>query len=567
MTRTRAACRVRCMTKEQSMAAASHGAYDTHADERARAHGTPDRRDTHGSGSNPLDEVKPELNTLSGFWTKINNDAIFNLAAMLAYNLLMSAFPILLVILAIGGFLLGAVSPHGQSNLQRSIGSALPGGSALFVNVQHNLSHSAGLLLIVGIVVAIVSGSGLFMTMEWCFDIVFRLRMRDAIRQRLMSIGMLLLYAILIPIVLLASILPATIVRATSAGGNNPLYNFIVQAIGDLFSVIVAAILLGVMYVVVPNRHVEWKEVWKGTLVGAILLVLYETLFPFYVSVFLKPQNYGSTAGFAVVILIFFYYLAFIIVLGAEINSWAAGQRQTAGALPGILHELQAHNTTRGAAGPTAGMPQEDMQHHKGAAAMETPEAAIEHERVDHKDDNTPPKFAESGVAAPGYTIEPKGEREAVHDQTRDPYGGEPRHESKLAKTKDEAIAKARSLHQGDDNTHTDGSSGGASGGSSGESRQSGRTSAERDGAGAAHPVAAVAASPDTLAARAGGSSAMERPSTPTTYLPVRPLSQPAKRALLGVLAAGTVAVLPVLRIMPDLLRDDERTPARNGPR
>lgn len=520
------------------MAAATHGAYEQGADGR-----TTEPTDNES----PLDRVKPELNTFRAFWTKISNDAIFNLSAMLAYTLLMSAFPILLVILAIGGFLLSTVSPNGQATLEHSIGSVLPGGSELFVNVQNQLTRSAGLLLIIGIVLALITGSGLFLTLEWAFGIVFRLRGRNPIRQRLMSIGMLLLYAVLIPIVLLASIIPATIVRITSAGGQIPFYGFVVQAIGDIFSVLVAAVLIGAIYVVVPNRQVKWKEVWKGTLVAAVLLVLYETLFPFYVGMFLKPQNYGAVAGFAVVILIFFYYLAFIVVLGAEINSWAAGQRQTAGDIVSILHEVQAHNTTRGAAGPTAGMPQEDLQHGKGASAMRTPESAVEHERKDHKDDNTPPKFAETGVAAPGYTIEPKGTRESVADETQHPYGGEPRQTSKTANTTEEAIAQAQTLQQGESATGHDG-------GPSGE-----HPSNERNDARAPHLLAAVALGPTAIpapshvsvapawaAAQAGG------------YRPARPLTLPAKRALLGVLAAGTVAVLPVLRIVPNLLRDED---------
>lgn len=524
------------------MAAATRGVYESGVDEHKRA-GENDKT--------PADAIKPELSSLGAFWSKISNDAIFNLSAMLAYNFLMSAFPILLVILAIGGFLLGTVSPNGQVSLEHSIGGALPGGSALFVNVQHNLTHSAGLLLIVGIVLAIISGSGLFLTMEWCFGIIFRLRGRAPIRQRLMSIGMLLLYTVLIPIVLLASIIPATVERITNAGGNNPLSSFFLQALGDLFSVVVAAILLGVMYVVVPNRRVRWREVWKGTLVAAVLLVLYESLFPLYVSDFLKPQNYGATAGFAVVILIFFYYLAFILVLGAEINSWAAGQRQTASDIVSVLHEVQAHNTTRGAAGPTAGMPQEDLQHYKGATAMETPAAAIEHEREDHKDDNKPPKFAESGVAAPGYTIAPKNGREAAADETQRPYGGDPSHASRTADTKDEAIAQARSLEQGHAEGHQDGTSSGN------------RAQSEGDDAPAPHSVAAVAPRANVLAAPSFAGVAPGWSDVGTGLPATHPLTRSAKRALLGVLAAGTVAVLPVLRIVPDLLHDDERRPAK----
>ena len=40
------------------------------------------------------------LDTIGGFWTKINNDWIFNLAGLLAYNFLMALFPLLLLLLA-----------------------------------------------------------------------------------------------------------------------------------------------------------------------------------------------------------------------------------------------------------------------------------------------------------------------------------------------------------------------------------------------------------------------------------------------------------------------------------
>ena len=52
--------------------------------------------------------VKRRVDTLAAFWTKMNNDGLFNMAAMLAYNFLMSFFPILLVLFTIGGLILTA---------------------------------------------------------------------------------------------------------------------------------------------------------------------------------------------------------------------------------------------------------------------------------------------------------------------------------------------------------------------------------------------------------------------------------------------------------------------------
>ncbi|HZC79648.1 MAG TPA: YhjD/YihY/BrkB family envelope integrity protein [Ktedonobacterales bacterium] len=355
--------------------------------------------------------VKPPVDTLAAFWTKINNDGLFNLAAMLAYNFLMSAFPILLVLFTIGGLILTATGA-GEQALVNAVAGAVPSGTA--TSLLNGVRRGAGLLLFIGIVVAIFTGSRLFVTLEYAFGVIFRLRSRSFLRQNLMAIGMLLLYAVLIPILLLASIVPPAIVRALGIGMNTPVLGFLIQAGFDVLAVLFAAVLFAAMYIVVPNKPVRLREVWKGTLVAAALLVLYEALFPLYVSYFLHPQNFGATAGFAVVILVFFYYLAVILLLGAEINSWEAGQRQTAAPINALLHEVQAHNTTRGAAGPTAGAPQEDIEHRKGAEAMSDERTAVAHERHDHHGDVEPPKFAESGVAAPGYNVESQDEQQRL---------------------------------------------------------------------------------------------------------------------------------------------------------
>ncbi|MEO7002139.1 MAG: YihY/virulence factor BrkB family protein [Ktedonobacterales bacterium] len=336
-------------------------------------------------------DVKPILN----FWNKVNNDWAFNLSGLLAYNFLMSIFPILLTALAILGFTLGAISPSSVKSIENGIGGALPGGGHTIVTaVLASLRKSAGLIFIIGLVSSIFAGSRLFIVLENCMGIIFRLRGRTPIRQNVMAVLMLLLYIVLIPFVFFASIIPSAIISTLDPHGTNPAGNFMVQALGIIAAFIGACLLFGAIYVVVPNRPVQWREVWKGTLVAAGLLLIYQLIFPFYESYFLKPQNYGSLAGFAIVILVFFYYLAFILLLGAEVNSWASGQRETLGDLAAMIHEVQAHGTTRGIAGPTAGLPQEDLQHRKGAQAMRDAPTAVRHEHDDHHTDIKPPMEA-----------------------------------------------------------------------------------------------------------------------------------------------------------------------------
>jgi membrane protein len=322
------------------------------------------------------------LDTLGGFWTKLNNDWIFNLAGLLAYNFLMALFPLLLLLLAGCGLVLQVLSPRAELQLQHTLAAALPGttGTVLVQGVAAHLKKSVGLLLAVGLVAACLAGSRLFVTLEGCFGIIFRLRGRDPLRQNRMAFGMLALYLLVVPVVFLISILPTGLVALVDPRGQSPLG--VVLSDGARLLVWFAAALLffGATYAFVPNRRGHWRtwrRNWKGTVVAAVLLVLYEGLFRLYQQNLLHADNYGTIAAFALVILLFLYYLAFILLLGAEVNSWAAGQRATAADLPGVLHAVQAHRTLRGAAGPTAGMVHEEMQRHSRSRLVRYAEAVL----------------------------------------------------------------------------------------------------------------------------------------------------------------------------------------------
>lgn len=306
---------------------------------------------------------------LIAFWTKINNDWIFNLAGLLAYNFLMTVFPILLVLLAAAGVIIGNLSPGTEQAFEEWIAAALPGeiGQIIVHGLVATLTQSVSLLLLVGLVGAFIAGSRLFITLENCFGIVFRLRGRGAVRQNLMAVGMLLLYLLIVPIVFLGTLVPPLLTAIAPDHGSGAGTRLLIVVMQPLLSVAITALAIGMVYIFVPNRPIHWstwREIWRGAVVAAALLLLYEAFFPWYREHFVHVDNYGSVGAFVIVILLFFYYLSLILLLGAEINSWVAGQRQTAADLPGMLHAIQAHHTLRGAAGPTAGQPQEEMQLH-----------------------------------------------------------------------------------------------------------------------------------------------------------------------------------------------------------
>lgn len=301
--------------------------------------------------------VVKAIQPLLDFWTKLNDDWVFNLAGMLAYNILMSLFPILLLLLAAVGLILGDHASTIYAHIEQVFAQAIPGGVEIFQAVANQLTTNVGPLFLIGLVGSVLGGSNLFMVIESCFGIIFRVRSRDLIPKQLMAFGMLALYLVLAPLIALAFSLPSTIVTLVDPYLKDSGRAALAGVLGNIVAVLSAFVLFGAIYLIVPNRRIRLRQVIPGTLLATALLVPYITLFPLYASLFLRPDNYGSIAGFAVVILIFFYYLGFILLLGAELNSWIAGRRLVGGDLAAVLQTARLHVDAVNAASESAEAP------------------------------------------------------------------------------------------------------------------------------------------------------------------------------------------------------------------
>src|SRR5260221_12369964 len=147
-----------------------------------------------------------------------------NAAAALAYNLQMAIIPIAIATLAILGLVIGTLNAQTYNQLENQIFQAIPGitsAHSVLDAALLQLRKSAGLLGSIAIVFAIFNGSRLFILMESCFDIIYRLRQRDPLRQNLMAIGMILLIIVQIPLIGLATTVLAiglSFLKATPLG-------------------------------------------------------------------------------------------------------------------------------------------------------------------------------------------------------------------------------------------------------------------------------------------------------------------------------------------------------------
>ncbi len=310
---------------------------------------------THAQGkqqkkaSGDLQIIQKDMKSLVAFWTKFNNDWSWNNAAGLAYNLILAIFPIVIALVSILGFFIGALDAHAYNQLRDQLihtSSSLAGARDIINAALNQLKNNAGFLAIIAIVFALFNGSRLFLFMEGALDIIYHVRPRGIIGQNVMAFVMLLIFVLLVPIMLLASAGPAlvfSILQKTPLAAI-PGIQLLFSLGGILGGLLASYLLFQVIYIVVPNQKISFRHSWLGAVVAAVLLEIYLALFPLYAIYFLR--GFGG-ALVLLILLIFFYYFAMILFLGAEVNAFLAeGVRDTRDGLTTMVHLVTSHLAT-----------------------------------------------------------------------------------------------------------------------------------------------------------------------------------------------------------------------------
>src|ERR1700682_167780 len=237
---------------------------------------------------------------------KFLDDHAPNWAVQIAWSALLAMFPIILIAVAVLGVVTGMTGLGGE-DVRRRVAAVFPDADAQrqVQEALRNVKQQSGLFAVVGFAGLFLSGSALFGAMDQAFAEVYQARPRSLVSQRLMSIGMILLFTALIGLaVLSSSLLPAL----KNLGGiipwsltSGPLA-FILQAVGG---VLAGFILYATIYYVVPNRRQRWSQVLPGALVAGVLLELVTLLFPVYLSLTRGMAAYGKTFGLLFVLMTF----------------------------------------------------------------------------------------------------------------------------------------------------------------------------------------------------------------------------------------------------------------------
>jgi len=264
--------------------------------------------------------AKKETTPYRLFVQKFKHDWSLVFSGMLAFNLLIAILPMAITLFGILGLILGN-HPDLRNRIKNHIVNSFPpkanDGLREIINMAfRQLYHDAGIILAFGILFAIIGSSRLFIAIDRALTIIYRIEERKLIKKYLLAIGMLFLFLILIPLMMAASSAPSLLLDVIPNAGRR----FGTYILGLLISLFFSFLLFEIIYLIIPNKKMTFKQTWCGSIVAASALQLFMILFPLYVKKCMA--SYTGQIGFAVILLLFLFYAAVILILGAQINAF-----------------------------------------------------------------------------------------------------------------------------------------------------------------------------------------------------------------------------------------------------
>jgi len=259
--------------------------------------------------------------SLSAFWRRAYSENITGMAAMVAYNLMLSVFPFALLLLFITGKLLQ--SPDVQATILRDLGELFPSTEQETLrSTLEQLRSNSTEIGIVAIVAGLWIGASFWGAMDTAFCRIYHVECRGWIEQKRFSLIMLAVVAFFLAASVAVPALESLLVSGIEdlpfgLSRVDWLLNLLVIAGGLLISFLI----LCLIYWAVPKGHLPWRAVWPGALFMAIAGGIANVIFPLYLVNVSTVGEFGRIVSFVLVALIWFYALALGLLAGAVINA------------------------------------------------------------------------------------------------------------------------------------------------------------------------------------------------------------------------------------------------------
>jgi membrane protein len=251
-----------------------------------------------------------------------NEDGVPHLAAAISYYTAFALAPVLVVVIAVAGLVFDRTQVRGEilAQMEGMLGSAggqLVGGM-LDAAGQEGRSIRA---LVIGLFAIVLAASGLFGELQSALNTVWEVAPRKGrgllgtLKDRLVSFTMVIGIGFLLLVSLVLSAGLAAVGKY--AGGRLPDWATLLQVANFVLGFAMTTALFAMIYKVLPDVELRWRDVWLGAAVTAALFTIGRLLIGLYLGRSSIGSAYGA-AGSLAIMLLWVYYSSQILLVGAE---------------------------------------------------------------------------------------------------------------------------------------------------------------------------------------------------------------------------------------------------------
>ncbi|MFL5901559.1 MAG: YihY/virulence factor BrkB family protein [Solirubrobacterales bacterium] len=258
---------------------------------------------------------------LRAFWQRAYRENVTGLSAMVAYNLMLAVFPFALLVLFVFGQVLkiSGVETSVVDDLQRLFPNVEQG---TLKDVLDRIQENATTIGIAAFFGSLWIGASFWGAMDTAFCRIYHVECRGWVEQKRFSFAML---AVVVLFIAASIILPAMESALVSSTDRLPFGLSEIKAIDTALllgaAILIVFLICCVIFWAVPKGHMPWRAVWPGAAFVTLAAGVANWLFPVYLSNVSSLSRFGSTLGFILIALLWFYVLSLALMAGAVINS------------------------------------------------------------------------------------------------------------------------------------------------------------------------------------------------------------------------------------------------------
>jgi membrane protein len=245
-------------------------------------------------------------------------------AAALSFFTLFSLAPLLIIAIAVGGFIVGQ-STSRQEILKRVDEFAGQQATHAVQQVLLNISETNAVFTagILSLFAVLLGASGVFWQLRIALNTIMQVDIQRNVRQTVMAMirTQLLAFALSLGtgLLVIVSLAMGTVISALStiAPDLGPADINFWKSIETIVSWVLITLLFSLVYQYVPEKRIPWRDALVGGAFAAVLFMIGKILLELYLSTTTMVSVYGA-AGSLVILMIWIYYSAAILLLGAE---------------------------------------------------------------------------------------------------------------------------------------------------------------------------------------------------------------------------------------------------------